>query len=67
MDSLLPGVEGQPDAPRDLPLSPSLREAYEQGRGQAMVRSHMQEQARSLRAVLMRLQQIEDKLNPNRG
>lgn len=61
-DSLV-GIDGG----SDLPLSPSMREAYEQGRWQGMVQNHLQEQSRNLRAVLDRLQQIEDKLGKNRS
>lgn len=64
-DSLLSGIGARIDAGRSLPLNPSLREAYEQGRWQGMVRSHMHEQTRNLSAVLDRLQQIEDKLKQN--
>jgi len=66
-DSLLSGVEEPIDAGRSLPLNPSLREAYQQGRWQGMVSSQMHEQTRNLRAVLDRLQQLEDKLKQNGG
>lgn len=51
----------------DLPLSPAMRAAYEQGWWQGMLRNHMHEQSRNLRAVLDRLERIESKLDQKRS
>src|SRR4051812_25434619 len=50
-------IEALSDARESLPLRPVLREAYEQGRWQAMVNSRLHEQSRKLQAVLDHLKQ----------